>query len=194
MNLATIRFELRNVASDSYPPMRFTRLIGPFGSIGSIGPTVCIVGSILLLLPCRSLDAQRDPRAGASALAIEAVGGVAGSLAGVGAGLLITRAVNECESEDLVCDLRRVTTTAVASVIGAAAGTYVAGRAADTDPSLLGGILGALAGTAAGVGVVHLLTEETNVARNNATLVIAYSVTQGIVAAVGSRVVASFRQ
>ena len=153
-----------------------------------------LLGPILVLLPLLPLEAQRDPRAGASAFAVEALGGTLGSLAGVGAGLLITRAVNECESEDLVCDLRRVATTGVASVAGATAGTYVAGRAADTEPSLLGAFLGALAGTAAGVGVVHLLTEETNVARNNATLVVAYSVTQGIVAGLGSRIVSSLRR
>src|SRR5687767_15774991 len=75
--------------------------------------------SLLLLVPALSLDAQREPRRGAPAFAAETLGGTAGSMAGVGVGLLITRAVEECESEDLVCDLRRVATTGVASVVGA---------------------------------------------------------------------------
>jgi uncharacterized membrane protein YfcA len=150
--------------------------------------------SVLLLLPFVTLGAQRAPRSGGSAFAVEAVGGVVGSLVGVGAGLLIANAVNACESEDLVCDIRRVTTTGVASIAGATLGTVVAGRTADTQPSTLGAFLGALAGTAAGVGMVHLLTEETKIARNNATLVVAYSVTQGIVAAVGSRIVSGIRR
>lgn len=144
-----------------------------------------------LLLPFQGLEAQRDPRSGASAFTVEALGGTVGSLAGVGAGLLLTRAVNECESEDLVCNLRRAATTGVASVVGATVGTYVAGRAANTEPSVVGSLLGAVAGAAAGVGVVHLLTEETNVARNNATLVVAFSLTQGVVTAIGSRLVSA---
>jgi hypothetical protein len=172
MNLA-IMARRHDAPDDGFPSMRL------------------LIGSVLLLLPFRLLEAQRDPRSGASALAVEALGGTVGSLAGVGAGLLLTRAVNECESEDLVCNLRRAATTGVASVVGATVGTYVAGRAADTEPSIVGSLLGAVAGAAAGVGVVHLLTEETNVARNNATLVVAFSVTQGIVTAIGSRIVSA---
>jgi uncharacterized membrane protein YfcA len=154
---------------------------------------LCCV-TLLMLVPSHLLHGQRDQRSSGSAFAIEALGGVAGSLAGVGAGLLITRAVGGCESEDLVCNLRRAATTGAAGVVGATAGAYLAGRAGDTEPSVIGSLLGALAGAAAGVGVLHLLTEETSLGDNNATLVVAYSVTQGIVAAIGSRIVSAARR
>jgi uncharacterized membrane protein YfcA len=156
------------------------------------------IATLLLLGPSLSLGAQREPerevRRGGAAFAIEAMGGVGGSLAGVGAGLLISgAATNECDVEDLVCGLKQAATTGVVSVVGATAGTYIAGRAANTEPSFVGSLLGAIAGAAAGVGVMHLLNEETKIARNNATLAVAYSVTQGVVAALGSRLIAAVR-
>lgn len=147
----------------------------------------------LLLVPCLAVPAQQ-PRRGVAAFTVEALGGTAGSLAGVGLGLVIARANDRCGSEDLACDLRQAATTGAASVVGATAGTYLVGRAANTEPSFAGSLIGAVAGAAAGVGVIHLLTEETQLARNNATLVVAYSVTQGIVAALGSRIVAAVRR
>jgi hypothetical protein len=150
---------------------------------------------VLLLVPRLSLVAQREPRSGASAFTIEALGGTAGSALGVGAGLLVSHAAGECESEeDLECDLRQAATTGLVSVVGATAGTYLVGRAANTESSFAGSLLGALAGAAAGVGVIHLLTNEANLSSNNTTLVVAYSVTQGIVAALGSRIVAAVRR
>jgi hypothetical protein len=151
----------------------------------------CIV---LALIPSVASHAQREPRRGTGAFAIEAVGGTAGSLAGVGLGLAISRANDECGSEDLACQLRQAATTGTVSVIGATAGAFLAGRTATTEPSVAGSLLGAVAGAAAGVGVIHLLTEETKLARNNGTLVVAYSVTQGVVSALGSRIVAAVRR
>ena len=149
----------------------------------------------LLLVPRLSLEAQRETRSAASAFAIETLGGTAGSALGVGAGLLISRATNECQSEeDLECQLRQAATTGLVSVVGATAGTYLVGRAANAEPSFAGSLIGALAGAAAGVGVIHLLTEEANVSSNNTTLVVAYSLTQGVVAALGSRIVAAVRR
>lgn len=152
------------------------------------------LAGLLLVVPTLSLEAQREPRRGVAALTIEALGGTAGSLAGVGIGLLVSGAASDtCGSEDLACDLKQAATTGVISVAGSTAGTYLAGRAGNTQPSLVGSLLGAIVGAAAGVGVVHLLTEETKLARNNATLVVAYSVTQGLVTAIGSRIVAVAR-
>ena len=148
----------------------------------------------LFLVPCVTAHAQREPHRGAAAFGIEAAGGTAGSLAGEGVGLAISRANDRCDSEDLACGLRQAATTGAVSVIGATAGTFLVGRSANTEPSVVGSFLGAIAGAAAGVGVIHLLNEETNVASNNATLVVAYSITQGIVAAIGSRIVAAARR
>lgn len=148
-------------------------------------------GAALVSVPAH---AQTRDRSGGSAFAIEALGGTAGSLAGVGVGLLLSGAwTDRCNNEDLACLLRQIAATGVVSVAGATAGTYIAGRAADTGPSFVGGLLGAVAGAAAGAGVIHLLTEETRVADNNATLAVAYSVTQGIVSALGSRLLSRLR-
>jgi uncharacterized membrane protein YfcA len=158
--------------------------------------TVAILHFSLLLVPV-ALTAQREPerqlRRGSAALTFETLGGIAGSLVGVGGGLLIAKAGNECGNEDLACGLEQAATTGLVSIVGATAGTYLAGRAANTEPSVLGAFLGSIAGVAAGVGVIHLLTEESKVASNNATLVAAYSITQGLVAAIGSRLVAAVR-
>jgi hypothetical protein len=64
---------------------------------------------------------------------------------------------------------------------------------ADTRPSTPGAIAGSLAGIAAGIGVVHLFSEELDLTRSDAALFVTYSLTQGIVTALGSRIGAWLR-
>lgn len=150
--------------------------------------TIVALGFALALL-APALHAQ-DTRTGAAAFLVEAAGGTAGSLAGFGVGYALA---DRCDSEDLVCNLENAGTALLAGTVLAALGTYVAGRLGDTEPSALGAGLGAVAGAAAGIGVWHLLTEELNVVTSDAGAVASYVVTQGIVTALGSRLVRALR-
>ena len=122
--------------------------------------------------------------------AIEAAGGTLGSLLGFGA---VYVAGNECEGEDLVCNLRSAFTAVVLGTVGSATGAYLAGRAFDTEPSALGATLGAVAGAAGAIGVVHLLTEELNAINGRGVELASYVVTQGLITALGSRIVRSLQ-
>jgi hypothetical protein len=87
-----------------------------------------------------------------------------------------------------VCNLRHAGTAILLATVGAASGVYLAGRLGETEPSTLGAVIGAVAGAAAGIGVVHLLTEELNLVSSDAGAIVGYAVTQGTVAALGSRI------
>ena len=139
-----------------------------------------------------SLHAQRVESNRYAAFPVEAAGGIAGSLIGAGAGLLILN--KSCDSEDLVCDLTRAGLAISLATVGSAAGTVIAGRAGNTNPSTGGAIVGSLVGAAAGLGVVHLMTEELNVAHGStAASILAFSITQGLVTALGSRIFRAIR-
>ena len=139
----------------------------------------------LTLFPV-ALWAQPNAVSGTHAFAVEAGGAVIGSLIGATVGVVATR--NSCGTEDLTCDLGRVGATLGLATVGGIVGAIAAGRAGNTNPSTIGSILGSVAGAAAGLGVVHLMTEELNIAHGNTTAtILAFSITQGIVTAVGSR-------
>ncbi len=147
---------------------------------------------LLALVAAVARPQQATPPAvgGARAFAAEALGGTLGSAIGIGIGLAVARP-DDCPSEDdVVCTLRRLGVTGVIGVLGAMAGTAVGGRLANTDPSLVGAFLGAAAGAAAGIGLEHLITEEMGQPLGNVGVVLLFSVTQGILAAAGSRLVA----
>lgn len=134
--------------------------------------------------------ATRDAATGTRAFAAEALGGTVGSALGIAIGLAVAKP-NDCPADDdVVCPLRRLGVTGVIGVAGAAVGTVVAGRLGGTRPSVAGALLGAAAGAAAGIGVEHLITEELGQTLGNAGTVLLFSVTQGILAAAGSRLVA----
>lgn len=152
-----------------------------------------VSGTVLCLVVCVA-TASPAQQTGVRAFGIEAAGGIAGSMAGIGIVSVIHGGLaRSCDPEDLACIMKRVGAAGVGSVIGAAAGTVVAGRIGRTNPSLLGASIGALAGAAAGVGVVHLLGEEMNLNFDRTTSFLTYSVVQGIVTALGSRAVAAIR-
>ena len=147
---------------------------------------------VLVCLPATSADAQRETRLGVSAFAIEAAGGTVGSLAGVAVGLAAAR-IDSCDSEDLACILSGLSVGGLGGVVGATLGTVVAGRRFDTRPSTAGAIVGSLVGVAAGLGVVHLITEEASTRLGRVGGVLVFSTTQGLVTALGSRIGASIR-
>jgi hypothetical protein len=105
----------------------------------------------------------------------------------------VSRAVTgKCEVEDLGCLIRLLGTSGVTSTIGAAAGTYYFGRQAGTRPSGVGAIVGAVVG--AGVGA-FALDRLDDAGRNPSDLamIAVYTVTQGTLTAIGSRLFARRR-
>jgi hypothetical protein len=124
--------------------------------------------------------------AGTRAFLIEAAGGTAGSLLGFGAVYLLA---DDCNVEDLSCNLENAFSAIAAGTVGSAIGAYVLGRAADTQPSGIGVTIGSIAGAAAGIGLWHLFTEELNVINDTGPAMVSYALAQGVVTALGSRIV-----
>jgi hypothetical protein len=140
--------------------------------------------------PDFSLGLQATQHSGsrtpAQAFAIEAAGGIAGSLLGFG---LVLLGEDDCGVEDLGCHLENAFFGIALGTLGSAAGTYLAGRAFDTRPSGAGATLGAVVGAAAGIGTWHLFTEELDLVNRTEAAVAVYAATQGVMAALGSRLV-----
>jgi hypothetical protein len=137
-------------------------------------------------------EAQEGERTWGAKFAIEALGGTVGSLAGFGAGVLVA-GLDECDNESLLCILEDVAITVGGSTVGSGLGAWGAGRLGSTRPSGLGAALGSLAGAAAGLGLVHLLSEELDLNPGDGVLLLSYAVTQGVLAALGSRLIAAIR-
>jgi hypothetical protein len=146
----------------------------------------------MLLMPAHSAAQRAPARGGPSAFAIEAAGGALGSAAGFGLGVLVTNPEN-CPSEDLRCTLEKVGAALAISAGGSALGTMLVGNAANTRPSALGAFVGGALGIVAGVAAVHVISEEMDLSRENVVLWVGYTVTQGLVTALGSRVVRALR-
>ena len=148
-----------------------------------------------LLLPAAAIatpSSAQSSASGSKALAAEAAGGIAGSVAGVAAGLAISRP-DRCGVDDLECTIKGLGAAGIGSVIGATVGTVLAGRSVQSRPSAFGAFLGSLAGAAAGVGLVHAMTDEANLRLEKPLTVAVYSVTQGIITALCSRLAAQIR-
>jgi hypothetical protein len=144
-------------------------------------------------LPPPPALARSMPRraGGVGAFAVEALGGTLGSAAGLGLGILITDP-GRC-SDDLTCTLESLGVALGISGAGSGIGSFLSGRLADTDPSTIGGLIGGLLAIPAGVGVAHLLSEEMELTREDFLLAASYSLTQGIITALGSRIGAALR-
>jgi len=150
---------------------------------------VAVVSLALIPIP-GSANAQESPT-GPSAFLVETAGATVGSAAGFGLALALSKP-GEC-GDDLACTLEKIGLSLIVSAGGAAVGDIVAGNMADTRPSAPGAIAGSLAGIAAGIGVVHLFSEELDLTQSDAALFVTYSLTQGIVTALGSRIGAWLR-
>jgi hypothetical protein len=152
---------------------------------------------VLLMVPAgthaqlesASFGSQPAQRAGARAFLVETAGGVGGSL--LGFGLLFLQG-DDC-GEDLGCTLRHAFEAVALGTVASAGGAYLAGRLADTQPSGVGAVLGAVVGVAAGVGLWHLFTEDLDVVNNERAAVLSYTVTQGVFTALGSRIGSALR-
>ena len=132
---------------------------------------------------------EREPRSGAEAFGIEWLGATLGSAAGFGLAAALT---GDC-GEDLACIINGFSLSLLTSSAGAAGGGYVAGNLVRTQPSAVGSIIGALVGAAAGVGTVHLVSEDLDLTHSDFLVGVTYTINQGLFTALGSRVFADFR-
>jgi CDP-diglyceride synthetase len=129
---------------------------------------------------------------GISAFGAEALGASVGSA--LGFGLIYLAREDDCGVEDLSCNLESAAIAIAVGTAGAAAGDYLAGKLFGTKPSVTGAIVGAVAGVAAGIGTWHLFTEELDLVNNPEAATATYVITQGIVTALGSRLVRAIKQ
>ena len=142
----------------------------------------------------RSLTALKiqatDEPTGVSAFGLEALGASVGSA--LGFGIIYLARNDECDVEDLSCNLESAFAAIVVGTAGAAAGDYIIGKLFDTRPSGVGAIVGAVAGAAAAVGTWHLFREELGL-NSKAGEAATYVITQGVVTALGSRLVRALK-
>ena len=148
------------------------------------------LAAALLVLSGAASDLAGQERSGGEAWAIEAAGGVLGSAAGFGVGLAL---VDDDCGDDLICIFTDVAAVLAMASGGSALGAWGLGRAADTDPSLGGAIVGSLAGAVASLGTLKLVDEIAPEADDRATAVITVSLTQGAITALGSMLGAALR-
>jgi hypothetical protein len=118
----------------------------------------------------------------------------AASAASFGSFAITAAVMDDCGVDDLACDVGHVAAATGAATAGAAGGAYIIGKWAGTEPSGVGAVVGALAGAAAGIGMWHFVKEEVNVATSDTGSMVVYAVTQGLVTALGSRLVRSLKK
>lgn len=155
----------------------------------AMGLAACVAFGVFDAGPAH---AQNGEPSDARALGAEAAGGVAGSLAGVAVGLAISRP-DRCGVDDLECTIKGLGAAGIGSVVGATLGSVLMGRSVRSQPSGIGAFVGSVAGAFAGVGLVHAMTEEANLKLEKPLTVAVYSITQGIITALGSRAGAALR-
>jgi hypothetical protein len=117
------------------------------------------------------------------AFALEALGGIAGSLTGMG----VVAVASNCDVEDLACTLLTVGAGGALSAVGATVGTTLVARQTGSHRSIPGALVGSVVGTGVGLGVHYLLNRESDRNLGDKVVVPIFAVAQGIFAAWGSR-------
>jgi hypothetical protein len=177
--------------------MMFTAVLAaqtPGGAVSPAGSSTGAVGRSPVAVVVSGIGASARAAARvspAAAFGIEAAGGTVGSALGFAAVIALT-GPGSC-GDDLSCTLGIAATAVLLATAGSAALTYAVGRTFETEPSGWGAVAGAVAGAAAAIGVEHLLSEEADINMNDATRILVIAVTQGSLAALGSRIGAALR-
>lgn len=135
--------------------------------------------------PANGLVAQAPAREDGGPFILEALGGSLGSLVGIGVVGLTSR----CGVDDLACGITSVGVGGVLGVVGATVGTLVVARYQESPRSAVGAVLGGLVGTGVGLGVHYILNNNSDRNLGDAVVVPIFVLSQGVLAAVGSRVV-----
>jgi hypothetical protein len=133
-----------------------------------------------LIHQARAAAVQPD---GGGALLIEALGGTVGSLVGIG----IIGLTANCGVDDLGCVILNVGAGGLLGAIGATVGTTLAARYTGSRRSVLGAALGAVVGTGAGLGIHYVFNQSSDRNLGDAVVVPIFVVSQGVFAALGSR-------
>jgi hypothetical protein len=146
-----------------------------------------LIPLLLASAPAHAQTTQRvsDPRA----FALEALGGSAGSLVGIGA----VGIWNKCGVEDLRCLILKAGASGLAGAAGATIGTTLSARYTGAKRSVAGAALGAVVGTGAGLGIHYLVTRAGggNLGDNVVAPIVILS--QGILSTAGSRLLGKRR-
>lgn len=149
--------------------------------------TLVLTGA-LALGTTAPLAAQRSD---AGRWGIEAIGATLGSAAGAAIGVAVVDRV-DC-GEDLYCVLGQLGLTLTLASAGAAGGDLLVGNAARTEPSVLGAAIGALVGAGAGLATTKLYDELVEHVPGRVPIVLTFTLTQGSLTALGSRIGAALR-
>jgi hypothetical protein len=128
-------------------------------------------------------SARAEGGGNAGDFALEAAAGALGSLAGIG----LTALVSNCGIDDLECTFKTVGAGGLLGALGATAATTVVARQLGSPRSAGGAALGAVVGTGVGLGVHYLLNRESDRNLGDAVVVPIFVVSQGLFAAIGSR-------
>jgi hypothetical protein len=139
----------------------------------------------LLAAPLAFAQPSQSPRVrDPGAFVVEALGGSAGSLIGIG----LVGVASKCGVEDLRCILLKVGAGGALGAIGATVGTSLAARYTGSERSIGGAALGAVVGTGIGLGVHYLLNRNSDRNLGDKIVVPIFVLSQGILSAVGSRI------
>jgi hypothetical protein len=123
------------------------------------------------------------PPNGSGAFLLEALGGAAGSLIGMG----VVGFLERCDVEDLGCLLHKIGLGGALGVAGAVLGTTLVARQTGSNRSVAGAALGGLAGTGIGLGVHYLLNNNSDRNIGDRIVLPIFVISQGTFAALGSR-------
>lgn len=134
--------------------------------------------AVLVAAAVSAVPASAQTNRSAGPVFAEFAGSTLGSALGaLGGASLAEISDGECIPEQVICELERLAVGIVlGSTVGAIVGGQIGARLAGDAPSLPGQILGSLAGVAAAVGVVYLMSD---VSAEGA--VIAFPVTHGAI-------------
>jgi hypothetical protein len=148
-----------------------------------VGPTVAAQARLgrVRAAPAPAFGlSQPAPR---SSLALEVLGGSLGSAAGIGAVVLLS----DCGVDDLACDIMSAGLAGAAGVLGATIGTTLVARQTGAKHSVAGAALGAILGTAVGLGVHYLLNNNSDRNLDDLVVLPIFAISQGLFAAIVGR-------
>lgn len=133
--------------------------------------------------PLQSNEGAEFEANGPGSLAVEALAGSLGSAIGMG----IVALTADCGFDDLGCEILSIGAGGIAGIVGATIGTTIAARQTGSSRSVLGAALGATVGTGVGLGIHYIFNRGTNRNLGMPVVVPIFVISQGTVAALGSR-------